>query len=91
MEIKNIIADIKNTHDYENIEDILGDELGNKIAQLLKLCDGLPNNAEQALTIPDVSQQSGQLVNFLWEQYKVKRLITKKVYMQMVVNARKLS
>jgi hypothetical protein len=55
MGIKTLLADIRNTHDYENLEYRLGDELGNKIYKLLKLCDGLPNNEEQALTIPDVS------------------------------------
>ena len=39
----------------------------------------------------NVSGQSELLVNFLWEQYKVERIITKKAYMLMVANARKIN
>ena len=35
--------------------------------------------------------QSELLVNFLWEQYKIHRIITKKAYMLMVANARKIN
>jgi hypothetical protein len=35
--------------------------------------------------------QSELLVNFLWEQYKIHRIITKKAYMTMVANARKIN
>lgn len=35
--------------------------------------------------------QSELLVNFLWGQYKIHRIITKKAYMTMVANARKIN
>lgn len=38
---------------------------------------------------PPVIGQTELLVNFLWEQYKVHRIITKKAYMAMVANLRK--
>jgi hypothetical protein len=43
------------------------------------------------LPISDVVGQSELLVNFLWEQYKIHRIITKKAYMTMVANARKIN
>jgi hypothetical protein len=39
----------------------------------------------------DISLVSNLFVNFIWEQYKVKKVITKKVYMQLVEAARKIN
>lgn len=37
------------------------------------------------------SKISQLLVNFLWEQYKVHRIISKKAYIEMVENAKQIS
>ena len=38
----------------------------------------------------DEIQQREQLINFLWEQYKVKKLITKKTYLEMTKHAKNI-
>lgn len=35
------------------------------------------------------SPETERLVNFIWEQYEIHRIITKKVYNKMIENARK--
>jgi hypothetical protein len=46
---------------------------------------------KELLVLYNVVGRSEQLVNFLWEQYKIHRIITKKAYMTMVANARKIN
>lgn len=79
---KQMEIDFLKEHSYEQINDMFR-ELKTKLDKA--------ESKVKNLDIQRVSQQSEQLVNFLWEQYKINRLITKKAYMQMVVNARKLT